>query len=378
MNSSYLARQKMPPIRDFYAGQIFPTQQVNACRSTEAYFPTRAIRAGDKVRDLGHSKASLEGLIFDDRGQTLDLYDYVSQNRIAGLLVLKNNELVLENYEFGNHIHTRWMSMSMAKSVSTTLVGAAIQDGYITSVDDLLVKYLPELDGGSYAAVSIRQLMQMSSGVTWNEDHTDPSSQRREVLELQIAQEPGGITKYMSQLPRVADPGACWNYSTGETHLVGELLRAATGQWLSDYLSDKIWQPAGMEHHAAWWLESDEGLEVAGSGICATLRDYGRFGLFVQNGGQVDGAQVLPDNWITDAAGPARIGGETVPYGYMWWSDMEHPAAFTARGIFGQRIHVDPEQNLVVVILAARSKPIGVEGAVDLSFIRAVTSALAD
>src|SRR5690606_31159036 len=120
---------------------------------------------------------------------------------------------------------SRWISMSMAKSISTTLVGAAIQDKLIKSVDDPLTRYLPELAGGGYDGVSIRHLLQMTSGVRWDDTHTDPSSERRRMLELQIAQEPGAILKFVASRPRIAEPGTGWNYSTGETHVVGALLR---------------------------------------------------------------------------------------------------------------------------------------------------------
>lgn len=272
--------------------------------------------------------------------------------------------------------------MSMAKSISTTLVGAAIQDGLIGSVEEPLVRYLPELEGSAYDGVSIRDLLQMTSGVHWDDTHTDSTSERRHMLELQIAQEPSSILSYMATLPRVAEPGTLWNYSTGETHVIGALLRAATGEWLSDYLSEKIWSRAGMEADAEWWLEAPGGLEVAGSGISATLRDYARFGLFMMEGGVAGGRSILPDNWLAEACTSRMVGGTRLDYGYMWWpvagSDGSFlDQAFSARGIFGQYIYINPAQQIVITVLSARSKPKFAEAILDNDFFNAATAALA-
>ena len=261
---------QLPSIRNFYAGKVFPAEQVAGCRNTEQYFPTRLIKNGNSPLVLSKSTHTIDNISFKSNSEEIDLFDYVSRNRIAGLMVVKNSQVVFENYEYGNRPDTRWMSMSMAKSISASLVGAAIKDGYIDSLDDYLTKYIPRLCGGSYADVTVRQLLLMSSGVHWNEDHTDPTSNRTDVLNLQISQQPGSILDYVSKLPKVAEAGTRWNYSTGETHVVGELLKAATNKWLAEYLAEKIWIPQGMESDASWWLESKDGLEVAGSGINAT------------------------------------------------------------------------------------------------------------
>jgi len=267
--------------------------------------------------------------------------------------------------------------MSIAKSVATTLVGAAVQDGYIRSIDDVVSTYVPELRGGGYEGVSIRHVMQMSSGVRWDDTHTDAASERRHMLELQFEQRPGAILRYVGDQPRLAPPGTVWNYSTGETHIVGALLRAAVGRPVAEYLADRIWSRAGMEADATWWLESPDGLEVAGSGLGATLRDYGRFGLFVLEDGIVDRTAVLPDRWMELARGPIRMGDKTVDYGFMWWpvaaADGSYAdGAYSARGIFGQYLYVNPAKRLVIVVWSARAKPKGAEVIVDNDFFNAV------
>ncbi|MES1944152.1 beta-lactamase [Salinisphaera sp. PC39] len=369
-------------IRDAYAGRLWPDEQVRVFANTDRMFPTRTVACGERVRPLPASRRSLDGFVFESGGATYDLYDYLSRNRIAGLLVLKDGEVVLERYELGVREDTRWMSMSMAKSISSTLVGAAIRDGYIDSVDDPLVRYVPELKRGAYSDVTVRQLLRMSSGARWNESQTDPVSERRRVLELQIAQQPATILQYMAGLPKEAPAGRRWNYSTGETHIVGVLLRAATGAWLADYLSERIWSRAGMQADAAWWLEAPEGLEIAGSGLSATLRDYARFGQFMLEGGVADNRPVLPDAWVAEAGDGYAIDGEPIPYGYMWWpvpAPGGEPGCyngFSARGIFGQRLHINPAHGLVIAMASARSKPMYSETITDNDFFNAVSKAL--
>lgn len=270
--------------------------------------------------------------------------------------------------------------MSMAKSIATTLVGAAIQDGSIGSVDDPLTRYLPQLKGGGYDSVSIRHLLQMTSGVRWDDTHTDPTSERRIMLDMQIAQQSGAILNFLSRQPRVAGPGTIWNYSTGETHVVGALIHAAVGRWCADYLSEKIWQPFGMESDASWWLEAPHGLEVAGSGINATLRDYARFGQFMLNDGVIGGTRVLPQGWVQEATQPRQVAGQQLNYGYMWWPVAARngsfaDGAYSARGIFGQYIYINPARQLVVVVLSARAKPKGSEVIADNDFFNSVVEA---
>ncbi len=368
-------------VRKTYEGKLMPGDQVQTFRNAQALFATRVVRRGRVTRPLAYANAPLADLRISSRGADYDLFDYISRNRSAGVLVLKRGEIAFEHYEFGNDERTQWLSMSLAKSISTTLVGAAIHDGHIGSVDDPLTAYLPELEGSAYSGTSIRHLLQMTSGVRWDDGHIDPSTERRQMLELQIGQQPGSILRYVAHQPRAAEPGTLWNYSTGETHVVGALLYAATGRWVADYLSEKIWSTVGMEENATWWLEAPRGLEVAGSGFSATLRDYGRFGLFVLGDGVIDGQRVLPPGWVREGSIPRMVSGKRVDYGYMWWPVPSADGsfaddAFSARGIFGQFIYVNPREAVVIVVWSSRSKPKGAEAILDNDFFNAVVAAL--
>jgi len=368
-------------VRKTYEGKLLPGVQVQTFRNAQALFATRVVRRGEGTRPLPYASAPLVDLRISSRGDEYDLFDYISRNRSAGVLVLKRGEIAFEHYEFGNDERTQWLSMSLAKSISTTLVGAAIHDGHIGSIDDPLTAYLPELEGSAYSGTSIRHLLQMTSGVRWDDGHIDPSSERRQMLELQIRQQPGSILQYVAHQPRAAEPGTLWNYSTGETHAVGALLYAATGRWVADYLSAKIWSTVGMEANATWWLEAPQGLEVAGSGFSATLRDYARFGLFVLGDGVIDGQRVLPSGWVREGSIPRIVGGKRVDYGYMWWPVPSADGsfaddAFSARGIFGQFIYINPREEVVIVVWSSRSKPKGAEAILDNDFFNAVVAAL--
>lgn len=367
--------------RQAYSGKLLPDRQLELFRSTQWAFSTRTVARGPAVYPLQVSDAPLLDVRIRSASGEYDLIDYISRNRVAGLLILKRDQIAFEHYDLGNDAGTRWISMSMAKSISTTLVGAAIQDGHLRSVDDPLTRYLPELVATGYDGVSIRHLLQMTSGVRWDDTHTDPASERRQMLEMQIAQRPGAILRYVASLPRVAPPGTLWNYSTGETHVVGALLHAAVGRWVADYLSEKIWSKFGMERDATWWLEAPQGLEIAGSGINATLRDYARFGLFLMKDGMIGQQRVLPTGWVTEATAPRQVGGKRLDYGYMWWpvaapNGSFDDRAFSARGIFGQFIYVNPRQQVVIVVLSARSKPKGAEAIIDNDFFNAAVEAL--
>lgn len=368
-------------VRNAYAGKLLPADLVDLFRRHDWTFAQRDIVCGNKPYPLPKAASQLEDVTISTRNGQFDLADYVSRNRVAGLLVIKNGRVLLEHYDLGNDEHTRWPSMSVAKSISTTLVGAAIRDGAIRSVEDLLTRYLPELHGTPYADVTIRHLLQMATGLSWNETQTDAQSHRRSMLELQLDQVPGAITRYLASRDRIAISGEHWEYSTGEVHFVGALLRATTGKWLCDYLSEKIWSKFSMEHSATWWLEAPGGLEIAGTGLDATLRDFGRFGLFFLNGGIADGRPVLPEGWLREATLSRKMGSQQVDYGYMWWpvaapDGSFGECAFSARGIFGQYIYINPVHQLIVVTLSARSKPRFAEAILDNDFFNGVVQAV--
>ena len=228
-------------VSEIFNGTLRPDVEVNTFRQIDKVFPSRVVPHGVSVYPLPASDRPLENVSFVSKRKKYDIYDYLSLNRVSGLLILKDGKIAYEDYELGNNEKSHWVSWSVVKSVSSTLVGAAIKDGYIGGLDDPVTKYLPEIAGGAYDGVTVRNVLQMASGVKWDETYTDPKSDRRHMLNLQIEQKPGAIIKFMSSLPRAGAPGTIWNYSTGETHVVGALVHAAVKRPLAQYLSEKIW-----------------------------------------------------------------------------------------------------------------------------------------
>jgi len=374
------AAQELAGVQQVYDGTMRPDVEVKTFEHSDELFPARVVERGSRTRKLPKAKSPLKNVYFEAGGKHYDLFDYLALNRVAGLVIMKNGEVVLEDYELGTGPETRWPSYSMAKSVSSTLIGAALFDGSIASLDDPVTKYVPVLKGGAYEGVSVRNVIQMASGVKWSETYTDPKSDRRKLLEIQLQEKPGTILPFMSGLSRAGAPGTIWNYNTGETFVVGAVLEGATHKPLAEYLSEKIWKPWGMEFEARWQLESPNGMGWAGGGLAATLRDFARMGLLVEADGVIDGKRIVPERWFDEAGSAKQIGGKTVEYGYLWWTyakgDEVHDGAFQARGIFGQQLYINRKEKVVIVVLSARPKPTGLTAVDDPVFFGAVVKAL--
>jgi CubicO group peptidase (beta-lactamase class C family) len=272
--------------------------------------------------------------------------EYMARQRTAGLVILQDGKVRFERYGLGFDAGGRWTSFSVAKSFTSTLVAAAVQDGYLKSLDDAVSRYVPQLRGSAYDDVTVRQLLTMSSGVSWNEDYEDPDS---DVARFNAARaEPGvdATVSYLRLRPRAHPPGEVWHYNTGETNLIGVLVSSATGKPLATYLQEKIWHPAGMEAPATWLLGST-GHEIAGCCIQAATRDFARFGLFVLGNGRARGQQLVPPDWFAQATRKQHdIGQPGRGYGFQWWTYDD--GAFAARGIFGQGLFIDPRRRLVI------------------------------
>jgi CubicO group peptidase (beta-lactamase class C family) len=336
----------------------------------------RVVRRGVHVHALPRG-AALPGV---EPGGALDaaINRYIAEERLAGIVVLKDGKLRLERYALGDSPSTRWPSFSVAKSLTSTLVGAAVRDGAIGSIEDPLTRYIPELKGSGYEGVTVRQLLTMTSGVKWNEDYTDPKADV--ALFYETPPEPGldATVSYMRHLTREYPPGQKWVYKTGETNLIGVLVERATHRSLADYLSRKIWAPYGMEADAHWSLDVT-GHEQGGCCLQARLRDFARFGEFVLEGAVAMGEPVVRPDWLP-AATRKQVDIERPGYGYgfQWWTRDD--GVYFAVGIHGQLISIDSKRRVVIAMnsvwptaigperLAARAKLLAaVNAAVDAS-----------
>lgn len=333
---------------------------------TAFFAPTRPIPKGKTVYPLTTALRDFGAVSYEIAGERFALSTFLEREPLLGLLVVKDDRILLEHYAQDHSANRPWISFSVTKSVNSMLIGAAIADGFIASVDDKVGDYLPRLKGSEYEHVTIEQILQMSSGVAWDEDYTDPESDVSRAGALNGV----ALTQHLATLPRAHPPGTVFNYNTGEANLVGEVLRAAIGNNAATYLTHKIWQPFGMEYDATWLLDRAGGVETGGCCISATLRDYARLGLFAMADGVLpDGTRVLPEGWISASIRPSP-GYDG--YGYQWW--LGDDGSFQASGIFGQKIYIHPDKRLVI---AAHSNAPTATGSQYATHLSAVIAALA-
>lgn len=318
----------------------------------DAFFLTHTVKAGPRPHPLDSGRPLA---VFENGGPRAAYLDqFMNAQRVRGILVLQDGKIRLERYVSPHSPTTRWNSFSIAKSITSTLVGAAMKDGAIRSLDDPVTRYIRGLRGSAYGEVTVRQLLTMTSGVKWNEDYTDVNSDVARMYS--IPPDPGFdmTVSYVRKLPREAPPGTKWVYKTSETNLVGVLVAEATGKNLADYLSEKIWRPYGMERDAVWMID-EVGHEQGGCCIGMTLRDYGRFGQFVLDDARIKGKSIVADNWLGEATRTqVSTGGAGSGYGYQWWTRDD--GTFEGRGIYGQTLHIDRGRRLVIVINSAAEK----------------------
>jgi CubicO group peptidase (beta-lactamase class C family) len=308
----------------------------------DALYPTRVIRSSGAASPLPAAPADLSGIRFTAHETEMTVAELLGSEHLMGLVVVQDGKVLMEHYAPDHGADVPWVTFSVTKSVTSLLIGAAIHDGYIDSVTDPIVKYLPRLAGSEYGKSRVQDILQMASGIAWNEDYEDPESDVARAAALNGV----ALTDYLAQLPRMAPPGTRFNYNTAESNLLGEVLRSAIGMNAAPYLSQKIWQPMGMESDANWLLSLPEDRETGGCCISATLRDYARLGqLALADGVLPDGTRVLPEGWMAASTTPSQ-GYDG--YGYKWWLDADE--RYGAYGIFGQAIAVDPQAKLVIAV----------------------------
>ena len=357
-------------IEDLYGGKLALSQRINTIRHLDQFFPCSTITPAPQASLIEKRLLNLDGLRFANQDQILSFRDYIDINCLTGLCILKDGVQIYEDYFHGNASDTPWCAFSVTKSFTSILIGAAIQDGLIRSEDDLVSDYLPQLKDGAYAGVTLKHILRMSSGVSWDETYGDPHSERRQMLEVQHLQKPGAILEFLNSLNRATKPGDQWKYNTGDTFIAGAVLRAAVKRSLSTYLQEKLWIPLGMEFSGCWWLDSPNGQEFGGGGILLKLPDLLRFGQFLLGNGLIQGNRVLPAGWLEKSATAFTVQDQLIDYGYLFWLVPEskgvlHRSAFKARGIFGQYLYINPSQNLVVAAFSARPKPKATDSPID-------------
>ncbi|MEQ8412527.1 MAG: serine hydrolase [Erythrobacter sp.] len=340
-----------PPERDPSELQVLfwsDAQRSARFRAMEDWFAGHEVPSASQTRPLPRGEA-LPLALADDIRKLMD------ESEAAGVMVLEDGKVRFEDYGLGLAPTDRWTSFSVAKSFTSTLLGAAIRDGFVASLDDPVTLYVPGLEGSAYDGVSVGQLATMTSGVAWNEDYTDPQSDVARMNEFVLEYGKDAIVAQMKALEREAEPGTKFVYKTGETNLLGLLVENAIGLPLAEYAQEKIVEPAGFAG-PMFWMTDQRGGNIGGCCLSLRLSDYARMGQFVLEGGEgISGSRVVPEGWFAEAGAPQVDFGELDPrragfgYGYQWWT---YPGGnFGAQGIFGQSITIMPQQRLVVAIV---------------------------
>jgi CubicO group peptidase (beta-lactamase class C family) len=332
---------------------------VGSYRHLGEIFESRPVLRQGEISELPRGE-QIEFLNYDVGGKPQEFELYVIAARTTGLIVLKNGTIVYERYWYGADKRSLFTSMSIAKSITSTLVGFAIHDGLIKSVDDPISDYLPELKGTGYDGVPIKAILQMSSGVNFSEEYSNSSSDIIRMWDESLVYNVKPLTEFVRDIKRSGQPFAKFHYAGIEPVALGWLVSRVTGKTLSDYLSEKMWGPLGMEADANWVIDG-QGAAPAEAAFCcfnATLRDYARFGLLMAQDGVWQGQQLLPEGWVAEATRPDKpqvqpgrlYPGYQMGYQYFWWTFPGEDHAFTGQGINGQFLYVNPKEHLVIVM----------------------------
>ena len=307
--------------------------------------------------------ASEPAIPWEFQGEALTLNDYMTRNPSTGLLIARGDTILVERYQYDRQDRDRFTSWSMAKTVTSMLIGIAIAEGHIRSVDDLAAAYVPALEGTEYGRTSLRHLLQMSSGVRFIEDYSGNDDVMKLARATFAQRGDGGAAAVTPYNERILPSGARFYYASVETQVLGLVLRSAVGRPLTSYLEEKFWQPMGAEADATWLVDRS-GHEAAFCCINAVLRDYARLGLLLAHDGNWRGRQLIPAAWIRDATTVRADQSHLRPgiatgffgYGYQTWIFPGERRMFALLGVYGQSIFVDPQSRLVMVNTAVRKQ----------------------
>ncbi len=348
--------------RLYHAIYLFEEDRiVENFRTFNQHSSTSELKASTKP--FTYSKGEIIDLptSFKYAGQSFDTQEFLEATTTTGLFILQNDSIRFEEYYNGNTETTRNISWSVAKSFVSALVGIAVAEDHIESIEDKIEKYVPELKGSGYEGVRIKDILQMSTGVRFNEDYGDFYSDINRWgrgFALGRSQD-----EFATTLVREREPGTYNHYVSINTHVLGMLLARATGRSITDYMQEKLWDPVGMEHDA-YWVTDDEGVELALGGLNCTLRDYAKIGSLYINKGVWRDKQIVPETWV--AASTVADAPHLQPnnpnskhgfgYGYQWWLPDSKEGEFMAQGVYNQHIYINPSTRTVIVKLSANHK----------------------
>lgn len=333
--------------------------RVDNFRNFHTLFPSERAEAGDDIWKYGHDIHPLPET-FNYNGEERSVAEFLHESWSTGLAVAVDGTVVAEEYYRGYDSSALPTSFSMAKSVLSALVGIAIEEGYIGSVHDRVATYLPGFGGTAYGAVSIQDLLTMSSGLGFDEDY-DSFLSDINMLPVRVFGFQDAVPDLVRDTEAIRQPGVFNEYISSDSIVLGLVIESAVGKSLSSYLEQTIWIPAGMEH-PAYWNTDYHGNTMGHAFLSASLRDYLRFGRLYLDRGRRGDQQIIPSDWISQSLyrdEPRLQPGEnsashwTFGYGYKWWIPEEPEGDFVAIGIWGQYIYVHPEHKVVIAKTSA-------------------------
>lgn len=322
------------------------------------FFPFSIVKKGQENLVLETSPQPILTSV-EYEGESYQIEKLLKDTYTTGFIVIKDNRVLYENYDLGFNKDGLHISWSLNKSFVSALVGIAVDEQLITSVNDSISQYVPELKGSGYDGIAIKDILQMSSGVEFNEDYVDFHSDINRMG--RVVALGSSINEFAASLKSGQPAGQYHHYVSMDTQVLGMLLKNATGKTPSQLLHEKIWSKLGMRSDARW-LVDDKGMELVFGTLNATLRDYARFGMLYANQGQWQGEQIIPANWVKDSItpdAPHLMPGDNshsssqFGYGYQWWLPPNHQNDFLGRGVYGQYIYVNPDKNVVIARTAA-------------------------
>ncbi|MFT5579115.1 MAG: CubicO group peptidase (beta-lactamase class C family) [Paraglaciecola psychrophila] len=345
---------------NLYAGE----RQHKVFCSMEERFPIGEMAAATRPFQfpLGDTVSLPEHYTFN--GASLSSEALIKATDTSALLVLKDGQLRLEQYFLTGGRQVQWTSWSVAKSFISALVGIAIDEGFIASVEDPINRYVPALEHSGYQGVAIKHVLQMSSGVRWNEDYSDINADVHRLGKVMAGE--ASLEAFVAAIAPDREPGTRCQYNSADTQALGLLLINATGRTLADYMQEKLCEPLGMESRGYWILDNT-GVELALGGLNLTARDFAKIGELYRNGGNWRGRQVVPKTWVEAslasggshlAPGEVLVGGHLFPfgYGYQWWLPKSDCGEFSAVGVYNQFVYCDPSRGIVIVKLSANPR----------------------
>ena len=343
---------------DFVSSLFSGKEQHQNLNRVHEFFPKSTLSASlNPTTFLAGEPLSLPTKFISEE-KIVNVDEHLSRTNTVALLILHDGKIKYENYWLTGGRNVHWFSFSMAKSYISALIGIAINQNYIKNIGEEITAYVSQLRGSAYDGVSIKDVLQMSSGASWNEDYSDPNSDINR--SSAILADGGSLDEFTATLKKDLEPGSFNRYNSTDTQALGMLLREATGVSVSEYMQKMLWDPVGAEKEGYWILDS-ENMEMAYAGFMATARDYAKLGELYRQNGYFNNKQIIPTDWIkssTKPDAPHLMPGDNplsdypMGYGYQWWVP-DHSGDFSAIGVYNQFIYVSPKNKHVIVKLSA-------------------------